>query len=531
VAVVFLLSGAAFANWVARIPAVKDDVGATAAGLGLALLGVALGSLVTMPLAGRLCERLGSRRVVVAGVLLTALSLPGPGLATSTLTLGLALAAYGAASGLVDVAMNVQAVAVVRRAGRPIMPWFHAAYSLGGLTGAVFGALAARAGLPPVANLAVGAAVLAVAAPAVRRHLVPDRVTPAAAPATTPPAPTAPAAADPALTTVDAGAGTAQATSPGPAAPNLTAAPAPAARAAASADAVAANAPPEARRRRPWALAGLGAIAACAALGEGAMADWSALFLRDERGAGAGAAALGYAAFAVAMTAGRLGGEAAIRRLGATAALRAGAAAATLGIVVAVVVTSPLAGMAGFGLVGLGLSCAFPLALTTAGESGDGAGGSEIARVSVVGYLGFLLGPPLIGFVADQVGLRGAVLAVALPALALVALAGAVDPARVRAQVDGPPCMPVPVSRRRLVRRSRVTNRPLSSRTMRSLHPRDVQAVTSAAVPDGGRPAAEADGVLGTPHQLGDRCRPTDTVTRQARKGACGGDGGHQRCC
>jgi MFS family permease len=384
VAAVFLLSGAAFANWVARIPAVKDDVGASAGDLGLALLGVALGSLVTMPLAGRLCERLGSGRVVVAGVLLTALSLPGPGLATGPLTLGLALAAYGAASGMVDVAMNVQAVAVVRRAGRPIMPWFHAAYSLGGLAGALLGAASARAGLPPIANFTVVAAALALAAPAVSPHLVPDRTAPTPAPVRRQPVSDPPA------------------------------------------------------RRRSLALAGLGAVAACAALGEGAMADWSALFLRDERGAGAGAAALGYAAFAVAMTTGRLGGEAAIRRWGAAGALRTGAAVAALGIVLAVGVDSPLAGIAGFGLVGLGLSCAFPLALTTAGESGDGAGGSEIARVSVVGYLGFLLGPPLIGFVADQVGLRGAVLALALPALALVALAGAVDPMRWRAAADTP---------------------------------------------------------------------------------------------
>jgi MFS family permease len=378
VAAVFLLSGAAFANWVARIPAVKDDVGASAGGLGLALLGVALGSLVTMPLAGRLCERLGSGRVVVAGVLLTALSLPGPGLATGPLTLGLALSAYGAASGMVDVAMNVQAVAVVRRAGRPIMPWFHAAYSLGGLAGALLGAASAGAGLPPIANFTLVAAILALAAPQVSRHLVPDRTAPTAAAARRQP--------------VSDGA----------------------------------------TRRRSWALAGLGAASTCAALGEGAMVDWSALFLRDERAAGAGAAALGYATFAVAMTTGRLAGEAVIRRLGAAGALRTGAGVAALGIVLAVGVDSPLVGIAGFGLVGLGLSCAFPLALTTAGESGDGAGGSEIARVSVVGYLGFLLGPPLIGFVADQVGLRGAVLALALPALALVALAGAVDPARWR---------------------------------------------------------------------------------------------------
>jgi MFS family permease len=141
------------------------------------------------------------------------------------------------------------------------------------------------------------------------------------------------------------------------------------------------------------------------------MADWTALFLRDVTGARAGVAALGFAAFSITMTAGRLGGEAAIRRLGAVRLLRLGGAAATTGVLLA---------------VGLGFSCAFPLALTTAGESSDGSGGSEIAAVSVIGYLGFLVGPPLIGLLADAVDLRAGILAVAAPTLGLVALAGVV---------------------------------------------------------------------------------------------------------
>jgi fucose permease len=176
-------------------------------------------------------------------------------------------------------------------------------------------------------------------------------------------------------------------------------------------------------RSRWLLLAGLGAIAGCAALGEGAMADWTALFLRDVTGADAGVAALGFAAFSITMTAGRLGGEAAIRRFGPVRVLQLGGAAATTGIVLAVATAQPLNSLASFALVGLGFSCAFPLALTTAGELSDGSGGSEIATVSVIGYLGFLIGPPLIGLLAELVELRAALLALAAPTVGLIALA------------------------------------------------------------------------------------------------------------
>jgi hypothetical protein len=368
VAAVFFVNGGLFANWVTRVPDVKDGIGAGTGALGLALLGLAVGSLVTMPLAGRVCERIGSDRTVVVSGVAAALALSGPALAANAAGLGLALVIYGGAFGLLDVAMNVQAVGVVRQVGRPIMPWFHAAFSVGGLAGAGTGALAAEVGLSPLVHLLLAGSAGAAVILRVRRHLLSDRLP------------------DSATVVEERSAGT---------------------------------------ERAPWLfLAGLGAIAACAALGEGAMADWTALFLRDVTGAGAGVAGLGFAAFSITMTAGRLGGEAAIRRLGPVRVLRLGGATATVGVLLAVVTGWSLTGLAGFALVGLGFSCAFPLALTTAGELSDGSGGSEIATVSVIGYVGFLVGPPLIGLLAEVVELQVAMAAVAAPTLGLVALAG-----------------------------------------------------------------------------------------------------------
>jgi predicted MFS family arabinose efflux permease len=372
-----------FANWVARVPAVKDDIGAGPGALGLALLGLAAGSLVTMPLAGRLCQRFGSDRAVVAAGLASTAALTGPALASSAPTLGLTLAVYGGAFGLLDVAMNVQAVAVVRQVRRPIMPWFHAAFSLGGLVGAGTGALAAGTGLSPLTHFALIGIVSATVVLATRPHLLPDR-------------------ASPGTETAEARPSSTNGRQPTRSSSRWV-------------------------RRRRLLLAGLGVIAGCAALGEGAMADWTALFLRDVTGAGAGVAALGFAAFSITMTVGRLGGEAAIQRLGPVWVLRLGGAAVATGILLAVATGSSVAGLAGFGLVGIGFSCVFPLALTTAGESSDGAGGQEIAAVSVIAYTGFLVGPPLIGLLAEAIELRLAMLAIVGPALGLVALSPIVE--------------------------------------------------------------------------------------------------------
>jgi MFS family permease len=368
------VNGLVFANWVARVPAVKDAVGAGTGALGVALLGIAGGSLVSMPLAGRLCDRIGSDRAVVLSGIATGVALLGPSVAGDPITLGLTLALYGAAFGMLDVAMNVQAVAVVRRLDRPVMPWFHAAFSLGGLVGALTGGTAAGLELSVTVHFLVVAMATAGVIRMARPRLPRD---------------------------------------PGPLHPETR------------------TAPTRRPRRLRVLLAGLGAIAACAAVGEGGMADWTALFLRDVRSTGEGVAALGFAAFSITMTTGRIGGEAALRRWGATRVLRIGGIAAAAGTVGAVLIPSPVAALVGFALVGIGFSCAFPIALTTAGESVTGSGGSEIATVSVIGYLGFLGGPPLIGMLAEVAGLRVAMLAIAAAAAGLAALAQvAIAPAR-----------------------------------------------------------------------------------------------------
>jgi hypothetical protein len=409
VAAVFFINGGLFASWVARVPAVKDGIGAGTGALGLALLGLAVGSLVTLPLAGRVCGRIGSDTTILVSGLAASLALTGPALAASAPVLGLALATYGAAFGLLDVAMNVQAVAVVRRVGRPVMPWFHAAFSVGGLAGAGTGALAAEVGLSPLVHFLLAGAAAAGVILTARGHLLPDGT-----------------------------AGKPTRERSGPTQPARPSEPA------------------------PWLpLAGLGAIAGCAALGEGAMADWTALFLRDVAGAGSGMAALGFAAFSITMTAGRLAGETTIHRFGPVRVLQFGGAAATMGILLAVATGWPVTGLLGFALVGLGFSCAFPLALTTAGELGDGSGGSEIATVSVIGYLGFLIGPPLIGLLAEMVELRAAMLAIVAPTLGLMALAGILG--------QKPPAPPVSDQRSRVLRSGIRDRRSGSSRPDR--HP------------------------------------------------------------
>ncbi len=160
----------------------------------------------------------------------------------------------------------------------------------------------------------------------------------------------------------------------------------------------------------------LGAVAFCSALGEGAMADWSALYLRDVTGAGAGLAAAGYAAFSVAMAAGRFGGGRAIVRFDASRVLVAGCLVAAVGVLLAVAVPAAPAGVVGFAAVGLGLSCGFPITLNAAGGHAAGSG-TAIGIVITIGYGGSLAGAPLIGGLASQVGLRFGLAAVGVAAL------------------------------------------------------------------------------------------------------------------
>ena len=365
---VFILNGLWRGNRLACTPAVHLNLELSDGLLGLALLGTAVGALLAMPTTGWLIARWGSRAVTTTAALALCLALPLPAFAPGLAWLIPALALLGAANGVLDVAMNAQAVAVERRYGRPIMTTFHGLWSLGGLIGAAVAGLVAGGGFGPRPHLLTVAAILLPVVALARRWLLPARV--------------------------DAGSGE----------------------------------PAFARPSR--ALAGLGVVGFCALLGEGAIADWSAVYLRNDVGTGAGFAAAGYAAFSLAMAAGRFAGDALTARLGPVAIVRYGGLLVAVGLGAALAVGRPVATLVGFACVGAGLACVFPVILSAAGRQGTINPGAALAAVSTAGYAGFLAGPPLIGFVAELAGLRVGLAAVVLLAAAIVLLADAVGPAR-----------------------------------------------------------------------------------------------------
>ena len=360
-------TGFIFASWAVRVPAIKEQTGASPAALGLALLGLSAGAVATMLIAGALCRRFGSQRIAVISCALLSVTVVLPALARSAITLSLALLVFGAAYGCLNVAMNSIAVDLVAALRRPVMPSFHAAWSFGGLAGAALGGLLAPHLSPLRDLLLVALAGLLVSAVAGHTLLASARWLPA-----------------------------------GPAQPTR-----------------------ESQSSRAWLrmlmtsrVVGLfGLIALCAAYDEGAIGDWGALHLRQDLGAGPGLAAAGYAAFALAEACGRLSGTSLLERLGRTRVLTLGGLTACAGMLLASLAPDVSLALAGFAVTGLGLANVFPAAIA---RSGLLAGSEGVALTSMLGYSGFLLGPPAIGFLASEFGLR-----VGLTTLSFLALAAA----------------------------------------------------------------------------------------------------------
>ncbi|MFF8870482.1 MFS transporter [Streptomyces massasporeus] len=377
--VFFALDGFVFAGWVVRIPAIKAQTGASASALGLALLGVSAGAVITMTLTGRLCRRYGNHQVTVVCAVLLSLSVALPPLTHSALALGLVLLLFGAAYGGINVAFNSAAVELVAALRRPVMPSFHAAFSLGGMVGAGLGGLVAGV-LSPTRHLLlltlVGLLVTAAVGPTLLRH--------------EPPAPPEP-------------------------------------------DVPTEGAPRRLDGRTRALVIVFGLIAGCTAYGEGALADWGALHLEQDLNASAGAAAVGYSCFALAMTVGRLSGTTLLERLGQTRTVVAGGTTAAAGMLLGALAPSLWAALAGYAITGVGLANLFPVAVERAGAL---AGPDGVATASTLGYGGMLLGPPAIGFMADWFSLPAALTSVAVLA-AVAAAVGALVGASARRTAGG----------------------------------------------------------------------------------------------
>ncbi len=340
--VVFAVNGIALGSWASRTPALATQVHASPGVFGLALLGASAGMLAAASVAGRIIERAGARVVVAGSTATTAGSMVLVGFAPTVPLLAGALLLIGASVGMLDVAMNVAAVAVERRLGRAIMPEFHAGFSFGALAGSLAAGLAAGHDWSPARHLSVAAVVAAAVLLPVLRAVPGSRpehreqLKPGRAPI-----------------------------------------------------------------RRPvlWLLA---AVALCSAIAEGASSDWSALLMTVERGVGQGAAALAFAAFQLVMALTRLAGTYAQRRFGPTRCLAAGSVLAAAGLLAAAAIPVAAAGYAGFALAGAGLAASFPMALSLAGDAGKQGGGErEIGFVTAIAYTGFLAGPPIVGGIAQ----------------------------------------------------------------------------------------------------------------------------------
>src|SRR5476649_812068 len=331
----FLVAGLAMSAWAPLVPYAKARIGLDEGGLGLLLLCLGGGSLLAMPLTGVLSLRFGCRAVILWAGALTCLLLPGLACAPSAPLLALNLFVFGAAIGTLDVAMNVQAVIVERDSGGALMSGFHGLFSVGGFVGAGSMALMLWGGLAPLAAAAVLAFVSALLLAGAAPYLLrePDH----------------------------AGAG-------GP----LFVMP-------------------------HGAVIFIGVLCFIVFLAEGAMLDWSALFLTGARGLDAGRGGLGYAAFASAMTLGRLGGK---------RVLLLGGACAAAGFLFAVLAPSAGAALLGFVLIGLGASNIVPILFSAAGRQKAMPAGLAISAITTIGYAGILAGPAIIGFVARAASLN-----------------------------------------------------------------------------------------------------------------------------
>jgi predicted MFS family arabinose efflux permease len=439
-ALVFATNGFLLGSWVSRLPATRDRLGASVAELGLVLLGPGFGSLLSMPFSGRLCRRYGSRLVVAATTVAASAALVVLAVAPTLAGLGVALFAWGSCYGSWDVAMNVHGSAVEQRAGREWMPRYHACWSVGGIAGAGCGALAASASLPLVLHFTAVALACAALVGVALRSFVEDREPRRSRPPRMPagdrlsevaPVP-APADGHPGNPRVPYPGDPASGPPEGERSRPLERVPAAVHRPRGDRD------PGRDRGRDPRRDPGrgrgrvltgrllvVGVVTLCATTLEGAAADWLALFLTDERGATASLAAAGYAVFAVAMAGGRFAGTAVAERLGRDGAVRAGGLVSLAGVLLTVLGPGLPAAYLGAALWALGVCLVFPAAVSAGGET-PGRPADAIAAVTTIGYGGFLVGPPLIGLLADRVGLGRALLVLLVLAGAIAVLAPAV---------------------------------------------------------------------------------------------------------
>lgn len=352
----FLMSGLCMGAWAPLVPYARTRAGVDDGALGLLLLCLGLGSLVMMPLAGIMNARKGCRFTMHVGIALVLLTLPMLATTHSFAGLMVALTVFGAGCGAVDVTMNVQGVMVERATGRSLMSGFHGLFSLGTIVSAAGMTALLWLGATPLLASSAVMAALVAFVLAAGRQML--------------------------------------------------------GRSGEE------GSPIFVRPNRKVLL--LGTLCLLAFLAEGAILDWSAVFLTEERGVEHSIAGLGYATFAVMMALGRLSGDRIVLKLGSRVALIGGGLIVVLGFLMVVLITNWWLNLVGFAVIGAGLANIAPVYLSLAGAQRAMPGELAIAAATSIGYLGILMGPALIGFLAHSTSLSVALLAVASSMIAVM---------------------------------------------------------------------------------------------------------------
>ena len=349
----FFINGFVFANWVSRLPRIQDLYNADDGTIGLVLLASSIGAVGAMPFTGWVIIRNGSRKITLISAILYCAFVPIIPLAHNLPLLIVLYFFIGIVTGMLDVAMNAQAILVERNHQKPIMTSFHALFSIGMMLGAGSASLFTDLGFDLVSHFFIVAGFSLLAAAWMSIHLVRDRPDPAH--------------------------------HDGP------------------------------LFRLPHrSMIALGIITFCCMIGEGSMSDWSVNYMENIANASISLAPIGLSAFATAMTMGRIFGDSMRNRFGDRALIIGGGLMALVGLSAALIFPLPYVTIAGFFLVGLGLSSIVPIAYSIAGNDKNLPPGVGLAMVTTVGYTGFLVGPPLIGFIADWQNLRFSLALIAL---------------------------------------------------------------------------------------------------------------------
>jgi len=346
----FFVLGVMFATWGVHVPTVKGHYGLGDQALAIAMLASGVGALMALAQAGRVVGRWGPRTVSAAMGVLCCASVACLLAWPHYAALLAVMLVFGITGSLFDVALNTEATEIERLAAKPLMSGFHGMFSLGGMAGASLGSAAPALGLSPQAHLLLATGIGAAVALLASRAMLP-------------------------VPEKEAG-----------------------------------ETHPLSLPRGPLVLLGL--LASMGLIAEGAMYDWSVLFMKDERASQPSTAALAYASFSGAMALGRFGGDWVRARMSGTRLMRASGMLAAAGMALALALPSPLAALLGFALVGLGLSNVVPVLFSAASQVPGVSPAHGIAAVSGVGYLGMMAGPPLIGLIAERASLATGLLVV-----------------------------------------------------------------------------------------------------------------------